>query len=94
MIPLDVVSLNLDYAGSTDNVVISFYASLTQDSTYTGNEVPFFSYTAEGIVATEDDLTFIVKDVPHFRIGLDVTGATDAHTCDAIYYDAWNWDST
>jgi len=85
-----VVSLEYDSAGTTDNIIISFFGSTDGGSTY--DDTPFFSQEVDATSGTDEQISFIIKDYPHFRIGVKTSGTTDSFDY-RIMYDAWNWQS-
>jgi hypothetical protein len=83
-----VVEINYD-ASPTDEVEISLYGSL-DGSNY--DDTPL--WTIQGDSGTDpQQLSFIVKDLAHFRIGVKQTGSTDSHDVRA-YVQCWNYQSS
>jgi hypothetical protein len=83
-----VVEIDYD-ASPTDEVEISLYGSL-DGSNY--DDTPL--WTIQGDSGTDpQQLSFIVKDLAHFRIGLKQTGSTDSHDVRA-YVQSWNYQSS
>ena len=83
-----VVEINYD-ASPTDEVEISLYGSL-DGSNY--DDTPL--WTIEGDNGTDpQQLSFIVKDLAHFRIGVKQTGSTNSHDV-RTYVQCWNYQST
>jgi hypothetical protein len=83
-----VVEINYD-ASPTDEVEISLYGSL-DGSNY--DDTPL--WTIQGDSGTDpQQLSFIVKDLAHFRIGVKQTGSTDSHDFRA-YVQCWNYQSS
>ncbi len=82
-----VVEINYD-ASPSDEVEISLYGSL-DGSNY--DDTPL--WTIQGDSSTDpQQLSFIVKDLAHFRIGIKQTGSTDGHDVRA-YVQCWNYQS-
>ena len=83
-----VVEIDYD-ASPTDEVEISLYGSL-DGSNY--DDTPL--WTIQGESSTDpQQLSFIVKDLAHFRVGLKQTGSTDSHDVRA-YVQCWNYQSS
>jgi hypothetical protein len=83
-----VVEIDYD-ASPTDEVEISLYGSL-DGSNY--DDTPI--WTIQGDSGTDpQQLSFIVKDLAHFRIGVKQTGSTDSHDVRA-YVQRWNYQSS
>lgn len=82
-----VIDINFD-ATPTDDVEISLYGSL-DGSSY--DVTPLWSMLADRAVDPES-LSFIIKDLAHFRIGVKQTGATNSHDVRA-YAQRWNHQS-
>ena len=82
-----VVEINYD-ASPTDEVEISLYGSL-DGSNY--DDTPL--WTIQGDKGTDpQQLSFIVRDLAHFRIGVKQTGSTNSHDVRA-YVQCWNYQS-
>jgi hypothetical protein len=81
--------LKYDSSGTTDDLEVAVYASL-DGSNY--DDLPMFKFTADKNGGAETEISFIVKDVAHFRMGLKRSGSTDTYdvhlTC-----QRWNWSS-
>jgi len=84
-----VVTAEVDFdATPTDDVIVSVYASL-DGSNY--DTEPLFSFTIDN--GTDPaQVSFVVTDVPHFRLGIKQTGSTDSHDVRA-HYQPWRWQS-
>lgn len=83
-----VVEINYD-ASPSDEVEISLYGSL-DGSNY--DDTPL--WTVQGDSGTDpQQLSFIVKDLAHFKIGAKQTGSTDSHDVRA-YVQCWNYQSS
>jgi len=83
-----VVEINYD-ASPTDEIEISLYGSI-DGSNY--DDTPL--WTVQGDSCTDpQQLSFIVKDLAHFRIGVKQTGSTDSHDVRA-YVQCWNYQSS
>jgi len=82
--------VEIDYdASPTDEVEISLYGSL-DGSNY--DDTPL--WTIQGDSGTDpQQLSFIVRDLAHFRIGVKQTGSTDSHDVRA-YVQSWNYQSS
>ena len=82
-----IVEINYD-ASPSDEVEINLYGSL-DGSNY--DDTPL--WTIQGDSGTDpQQLSFIVKDLAHFRIGVKQTGSTDSHDVRA-YVQCWNYQS-
>lgn len=81
--------VEVDYdASPTDEVKIKLYGCL-DGSNY--DDTPIWEM--QGDKSTDpQQLSFIVKDLAHFRIGVQQTGSTDSHNVRA-YVRAWNYQS-
>ena len=84
------VTVEIDYdATPTDEVDIKLYGSL-DGSNY--DETPIWEM--QGDKSTDpQQLSFVVRDLAHFRIGIRQTGSTDSHNVRA-YIQCWNYQST
>lgn len=82
--------VEIDYDSSpTDEVEISLYGSL-DGSNY--DDTPL--WTIQGESGTDpQQLSFVIKDLAHFRIGIKQTGSTDSHNVKA-YVQCWNYQSS
>jgi len=84
------VIVEIDYdASPTDEVKIKLYGSL-DGSNY--DDTPVSQIQGDKSIDPQQ-LSFIVKDLAHFRIGVQQTGSTDSHNARA-YVQAWNYTST
>ncbi|MBN2315449.1 MAG: hypothetical protein JXM79_16080 [Sedimentisphaerales bacterium] len=84
------VIIEMDYDSSpTDEVKIKLYGSL-DGSNY--DDTPILEMQGDNSVDPQQ-LSFIVKDLAHFRIGIQQTGSTDSHHVRA-YVQCWNYQST
>jgi len=83
-----IVEINYD-ATPTDEVNINIYGSL-DDTNY--DDTPIWSMQGDSGVDPQQ-LSFIVKDLAHFRIGVQQTGSTNSHDVRA-YVQSWNYEST
>ena len=81
------VEINYD-ASPTDEVKIKLYGSL-DGSNY--DDTPVWEMQADKSVDPEQ-LSIIIKDLAHFRIGIQQTGSTDSHDVRA-YVRCWNYQS-
>jgi hypothetical protein len=79
--------VEMDYDGTpTDQVKIKLYGSL-DGSNYDDTPV----WEIQGDKSTDpQQLSFIIKDFAHFRIGIQQTGSTDSHNVRA-YVRCWNY---
>jgi len=83
------VIVEIDYDSSpTDEVKIKLYGSL-DGSNY--DDTPIWEMQADKSVDPQQ-LSFIVKDLAHFRLGFQQTGSTDSHDVRA-YVQCWNYQS-
>jgi hypothetical protein len=79
----------IDYEASpTDEVKIKLYGSL-DGSGY--DDTPIWEMQGDKSVDPQQ-LSFVVKDLAHFRIGVQQTGSTDSHNVKA-YVQCWNYQS-
>lgn len=84
------VTIELDYDSSpTDQIRIKLYGSL-DGSNY--DDTPIWEMEADNEIDPQQ-LSFIIKDLAHFRIGIQQTGSTDSHNVRA-YLRCWNYEST
>ena len=83
-------TVEINYDGSpTDEVKIKLYGSL-DGSNY--DDTPIWEMQGDKSVDPQQ-LSFIVKDLAHFRIGVQQAGSTDSHDIRA-YIQCWNYQST
>lgn len=82
-----VVEINYD-AGPTDEVKIKLYGSL-DGTNY--DDTPIWEMQGDKSVDPQQ-LSFIIKDLANFRIGVQQTGSSDSHDVRA-YEQPWNWRS-
>jgi hypothetical protein len=82
-----IVEINYD-ATPTDQVKIKLYGSLN-GTDY--DDSPVWEMQGDKSVDPQQ-LSFIVKDLAHFRIGAQQTGSTDSHDVRA-YVQAWRYQS-
>ena len=83
------VTVQIDYdATPTDEVKIKLYGSL-DGANY--DDTPIWEMQADKNVDPQQ-LSFIVKDLAHFRIGVQQTGSTDSHNVRA-YVQSWRYQS-
>jgi len=82
-----IVEINYD-AGPTDEVKIKLYGSLN-GSDY--DDTPIWQCQGDKSVDPQQ-LSFVIKDLAHFRIGVQQAGAVDSHDVRA-YVQLWNWQS-
>ena len=81
-----IVEVDFD-ATPTDDVDVKIYGSL-DGTNY--DDVAMFSQRLDN--GTDPcQVSFIVRDVLHFRVGVVQTGSTDSHDVRA-YYQPWRWD--
>lgn len=83
------VTVEVDFDPSpTDDVEVALYASLD------GSNWDDTALTKLRISRQTDpnQISLIVRDVAHFRLGAKQTGSTDSHSVRA-YYEAWQWNS-
>ena len=83
------VTVEIDYDNSpTDEVKIKLYGSL-DGSNY--DDTPILEMQGDKSVDPQQ-LSFIVKDLAHFRIGVQQTGSTDSHNVRG-YVQCWNYQT-
>jgi hypothetical protein len=83
------VIVEIDYdATPTDEVKIKLYGSL-DGTNY--DDTPIWEMQADNGINLQQ-LSFIIKDLAHFRIGMQQTGSTDSHDVRA-YVQCWNYQS-
>jgi hypothetical protein len=82
-----IVEINYDTT-PTDEVKIKLYGSL-DGSNY--DDTPIWEMQADNGTNLQQ-LSFIIKDLAHFRIGVQQTGSTDSHDVRA-YIQCWNYQS-
>lgn len=79
--------VEIDYDSSpADEVKIKLYGSL-DGSDY--DDTPIWEMQGDKSIDPQQ-LSFIVKDLAHFRIGIQQTGSTDSHNVRA-YIRCWNY---
>ena len=82
--------VEMDYdATPTDEVEISIYGSL-DGTNY--DDTPIWTMQGDHDVDPQQ-LSFIAKDLAHFRVGVKQTGSTDSHDVRA-YVQSWNYRSS
>lgn len=72
----------------TDNVKVKVYGS-SDGINY--DDTPLYEFTIDK-GTDPHQVSFIVKDLLHFRLGFQQDGATDSHNVRA-WYQAWGWAS-
>jgi len=83
------VIVEIDYdATPADEVKIKLYGSL-DGTNY--DDTPIWEMQGDKSVDPQQ-LSFIIKDLAHFRLGFQQTGATDSHNVRA-YTQCWNYQS-
>ncbi len=82
-----IVEMNYD-PGPTDEVKIKLYGSL-DGIDY--DDTPIWEMQGDHDVDPQQ-LSFIIKDLAHFRIGIQQTGAADSHDV-RVYIQPWNYQS-
>ncbi len=83
------VVVEMDYdATPTDEVVISIYGSL-DGAVY--DDTPVNQIRGDMSVDPQQ-ISFIVRDLLHFRIGIVQEGATDSHDVRS-YAQRWRWET-
>lgn len=84
------VIVEMDYDPTpTDNVEISIYGSL-DGTNY--DDSPIFSQQGDKAIDPQQ-LSFVIMDVLHFRVGVKQTGSTNSHNVRA-YVQPWNYVSS
>ena len=83
-----IVEINYD-ASPTDDVKIKLYGSI-DGTNY--DDTPIWQMQGDKSVDPQQ-LSFIIKDLAHFRLGFQQTGSTDSHDVRA-YVQCWNYQST
>lgn len=84
------VTVEINYDGSpTDEVKVRLYGSL-DGSNY--DDTPIWEMEGDSNVDPQQ-LSLVIKDLAHFRIGVQQTGSTDSHDVRA-YVQCWNYQST
>jgi len=83
-----IVEINYDTT-PTDEVKIKLYGSL-DGTNYDGT--PIWEMQGDKSVDPQQ-LSFIIKDLAHFKLGFQQTGSTDSHDVRA-YVQCWNYQST
>jgi len=82
-----IVEINYD-ASPTDEVKIKLYGSL-DGTNY--DDSPIWEIQGSKSVDPQQ-LSFIIKDLAHFRLGFQQTGSTNSHDVRA-YVQCWNYQS-
>lgn len=81
--------VEIDYdASPTDEVKIKLYGSL-DGSGY--DDTPIWEMQGDKSIDPQQ-LSFVAKDLAHFRIGVQQIGSTDSHNVKA-YVQCWNYQS-
>lgn len=84
------VTIEIDYdATPTDEVKIKLYGSL-DGSNY--DDTPVWEMQGDKSVDPQQ-LSFVVRDLAHFKVGVQQTGSTNSHNVRA-YVQCWNYQST
>lgn len=83
-----IVEINYD-ATPTDEVKIKLYGSL-DGTNY--DDTPIWEMQGDKSVDPQQ-LSFIIKDLAHFRLGFQQTGSTDSHDVRA-YVQCWRYQSS
>jgi len=84
------VIVEVDYdVTPTDEVEIALYGSL-DGTNY--DDTPIWSMQGNKAVDPQQ-LSFVIKDLAHFRIGVKQTGSSNSHDVRA-YVQPWNYSST
>lgn len=83
-----VVTLEYDSAGTTDNIIVSVFGSYDGSSNY--DDTPIWSQECDATSGADTQISFIVSDLSHFRIGVKTSGTTNTFDYQ-ITYDAWRW---
>jgi hypothetical protein len=83
------VTVEIDYdATPTNEVKIKLYGSL-DGSNYDDTQI----WEMQGDKSVDpQQLSFVVRDLAHFRIGIQQTGSTDSHNV-RTYVQCWNYQS-
>jgi hypothetical protein len=84
------VTVEIDYDTTpTDEVAIKLYGSL-DGTNY--DDTPLWEMQGDKSIDPQQ-LSFVVRDLAHFKIGVRQTGSTDSHNVKA-YVRCWNYQST
>jgi hypothetical protein len=84
------VTVEIDYdATPTDEVKIKLYGSL-DGTNY--DDTPIWETQGDKSVDPQQ-LSFVVRDLAHFKVGVQQTGSTNSHNVRA-YVQCWNYQST
>lgn len=83
-----IVEINYDDS-PTDEVKIKLYGSLDGENY---DDTPIWEMQGDKSVDPQQ-LSFIIKDLAHFRLGFQQTGSTNSHDVRA-YVQPWNYAST
>ena len=84
------VTVEIDYdATPTDEVKIKLYGSL-DGTNY--DDTPIWEMQGDKSVDPQQ-LSFIIRDLAHFKVGVQQTGSTNSHNVRA-YVQCWNYKST
>lgn len=82
------VQVEYNSAGTTDDFIVSVFASL-DNSTWDTTE--YFTIRCDNNASAASQITFIVRDLRYFRIGIKGSGATD-NVVALITVLPWAWD--
>jgi hypothetical protein len=84
------VTIEIDYdATPTDEVKIKLYGSL-DGTNY--DDTPIWEMQGDKSVDPQQ-LSTVVRDLAHFKVGVQQTGSTNSHNVRA-YVQCWNYQST
>jgi len=82
------ITVDYDGNGTTDNIIISVFASL-DGTNYDDIELTSFPGSKTG---NDEQVSFVIKDVANFRIGVKTSGTTNTFGYQ-IKYQAWRYTS-
>ena len=82
------VTFEYDSAGTTDDIIISVFASL--DGTNV-DDIEYWSMQSSVNGGTDTQVSFLIRNLKQFKIGVKTAGTTDTYDYQ-ITYSQWNWE--
>ena len=85
-----VFTLEYDGSGATDAIIVGVFNSL-DGTDY--DDLPIWEQQCDINGGVDTQISFLVEDLSHFRIGVKTSGTTDTFDY-RLKYDAWRHDAT
>jgi len=82
------ITFSYDASGTTDDIIFSVFAS--PDGT-DFDDIEYWSVTCDNNAGADTQMTFIIRDLIQFRIGVKTSGTTDTFDYELLS-DRWNWE--